>query len=104
MKLYSFDPLLSVLALALVLGGLLSVKHLGLLLKTATKLYVASLVLTEQLLAEYWERLSAHQWAAFQHTASWNLLGFGLVSAPPHPPLRSLTPHACILPAPTCGS
>ena len=75
---YRMDPFLAVLVVLCVLGGVVSLERFSQFVSNATELYYVSLLLGNQVLSEYTDRLRPEQREAFQRVFYWELIGFGL--------------------------
>lgn len=71
-------PFVSVTVLVTVLLGVLKGSSLRSMVETATVLYSSSSLLTQQLLANYSQRLRRDEWDDFKTKHAWRMFGFGL--------------------------
>jgi len=72
------DPIVALVALVLLLTGELRSGSLSTVVRNGMVLYFSSMVLTQQLLAQYAQRQDLQSWTAFTAQHRWRIFGFGL--------------------------
>ncbi|CAK0839363.1 unnamed protein product [Prorocentrum cordatum] len=75
---WRFDPLVALAVLATVAGSSLRMVEVGWALRTGTAYYYSSVMLTQEFLAPYSQRLETGQWRSFCRRHAWRVAGFGL--------------------------
>lgn len=77
-KIWRFDPLVALSVLAIVAGSSLRLVEVGWALRTGAAYFYSSVMLTQELLAPYSQRLERSRWRGFCRRHAWRVAGFGL--------------------------
>ena len=76
--LFTYDPVLALIALGLVFYGLLDARALGLYVAQLGALQQAAEIATAQLMLEFAERCNSQAWGDWRRRHRWRTFGFGL--------------------------